>query len=64
MATYIIKGNNLRINAAKITQGLRKGDDFILLHYQEPVGYISSEVPKKLLKEAKAKEKEELLELE
>jgi len=29
------------------------------MHYKEPVGYITSEVPKKLLKEAGVEEKEE-----
>jgi hypothetical protein len=57
MAVYKISSADLRANAAKLTQGLRAGDNFILMHYRQPVGYITSEVPKKLLKEAGVKEK-------
>jgi hypothetical protein len=47
MATYIVKTSEMRQKAALITQGLRAGDSFVLIHYKEPVGYISSEVPMK-----------------
>lgn len=52
MATYIVKSTDLRQSAAKITQGLRAGDSYIIMHYKEAVGYITSEVPKRMLKEA------------
>ena len=49
MATYIIKGTDLRMNGAKIIQGLRSGDSYILMHYKLPVGYLTSEIPEELL---------------
>lgn len=64
MAVYKITSSDLRSNAAEMTQRLRAGDSFILMHYKEPVGYIASEVPKKLLKEAGAEEKKEFTEVE
>jgi len=57
MATFKISSSDLRTNAAELTKRLRAGDNFIIMHYKEPVGYITSEVPKKLLKEAGVKEK-------
>jgi hypothetical protein len=63
MATYIVKSTYLRQSAARISQGLRAGDSFVLMHYKEPVGYITSDVPKKLLKEAGLKERDEFPEL-
>lgn len=57
MAVYKITSSELRAKAAEMTQRLRAGDSFILMHYKEPVGYITSEVPKKLLKEAGVKER-------
>ena len=63
MATYIVKSTDLRQSAAKITQGLRVGDSYIIMHYKEAVGYITPEVPKKLLKEAGLKERDDFLEV-
>lgn len=63
MATYMVKTTELRQKAALITQGLRAGDSFVLVHYKTPVGYITADVPKKLLKEAGVKKKEEFPEV-
>ena len=41
MAVYKITSSDLRANAAKLTQQLRAGDSFILMHFKEPVGYIT-----------------------
>lgn len=51
MAIYMVKTSDLRQKAAMVTQGLRASDSFILIHYKTPVGYITPEIPKKLLKE-------------
>jgi hypothetical protein len=51
MATYMVKTSEMRQKAALITQGLRAGDSFIIVHYKSPVGYLTPKIPKKLLKE-------------
>lgn len=63
MPTYIVKSTELRQKASLISQGLRAGGSFILVHYNEPVGYITSQVPRKLLKEAGVKAGDEFPEV-
>ena len=62
MATYMVKTSEMRQKAALITQGLRAGDSFVLIHYKSPVGYITADVPKKFLKEAGVKERKDFRE--
>ncbi|MDY6797021.1 MAG: hypothetical protein SWK76_17325 [Actinomycetota bacterium] len=59
MAVYKISSSELRFKAADLTKALRAGDSFVLMHYNEPVGYISSEVPKKFVEEGEFKKREE-----
>lgn len=59
MATYIVKTTELRQKAAIIVQGLRAGDSFIIQHYRSYVGYISSYVPKDILKKIDAPDDED-----
>jgi len=63
MATYKGMTTELRQKASSITQGLRAGDSFALVHYKLPVGYITPEVPKELLKEVGIKERDEFPEV-
>ena len=59
MATYMVKSSELRSDAAKIVQGLRAGDSFVLMHYNEAVGYISPKIPKDILKKVGAAERDQ-----
>lgn len=59
MTTYMITSSELLSKAAGIQKALRVGDSFVLTHYRRPVGFITPEVPKKLLKQAGAREREE-----
>ena len=52
VVTYVIQSTDLRGRAAKIVQGLRAGDSFLIMHYKEPVGLISPKVPADILKKA------------
>jgi hypothetical protein len=52
VATYVIQSTDLRGRAAKIVQGLRRGDRFLVMHYKEPVGLISPKIPADILKKA------------
>ena len=63
MSTYIVKSTDFRQKASLITQGLRTGDSFIIFHYKSPVGYITPDVPRKLLKEAGVKPKDDFKEV-
>ncbi len=45
MAVRIISTTELRSKAAEVVLGLRRGDEFLIQHYKEIVGYITSEVP-------------------
>ena len=45
MAVRIISTTELRSKAAEVVQGLKRGDEFLIQHYTEIVGYITSEVP-------------------
>jgi hypothetical protein len=64
MATYIVKSTELRQKASMITQGLRTGDSFVLIHYKSPVGYLTPKIPKKLLKELGLKMRDEFPEMQ
>lgn len=63
MATYLVKTSEMRQKAALITQGLRSGDSFIIIHYKSPVGYLTPNIPKKLLKELGLKSQDEFPEV-
>lgn len=63
MATYLVKTSEMRQKAALITQGLRDGDSFIIIHYKSPVGYLTPKIPKKLLKEVGLKKQDEFPEV-
>jgi hypothetical protein len=52
MATHKVMTTELREKTATITQGLRAGDKFVLIHYKPQKGYITPKVPKELLSEA------------
>ncbi len=45
MAVRIISTTELRSKAAEVVQGLKRGDRFLIQHYTEIVGYITSEIP-------------------
>ncbi len=45
MAVRIISTTELRSKAAEVVLGLRRGDEFLIQHYKEIVGYVTSEVP-------------------
>lgn len=45
MAVRIISTTELRSKAAEVVLGLRRGDQFLIQHYKEIVGYITAEVP-------------------
>ncbi len=50
MAVRIISTTELRSQAAALVLGLRRGDKFLIQHYNEIVGYVTPEVPEDLKK--------------
>lgn len=50
MAVRIISTTELRSKAADMVLGLRRGDRFLIQHYNDIVGYITPEIPNDLLK--------------
>ncbi len=50
MAVRIISTTELRSKAAEMVLGLRRGDRFLIQHYNDIVGYITPEIPNDLLK--------------
>ncbi|MBC7230473.1 MAG: hypothetical protein H5T74_08810 [Actinobacteria bacterium] len=50
MAVRIISTTELRSKAADMVLGLRRGDRFLIQHYNDIVGYITPEIPSNLLK--------------
>ena len=50
MAVRIISTTELRTKAADMVLGLRRGDRFLIQHYNDIVGYITPEIPNDLLK--------------
>lgn len=50
MAVRIISTTELRSKAADMVLGLRRGDRFLIQHYNDIVGYITPEIPSDLLK--------------
>lgn len=61
MTVRIISTTELRSKAADMVLGLRRGDRFLIQHYNDIVGYITPEIPSDLLKKlgAKGKKSEE-----
>ena len=59
MAVRIISTTELRSKAADMVLGLRRGDKFLIQHYNDIVGYITPEVPPELLKKLGGKTKRE-----
>jgi len=55
MAVRIISTTELRSKAADMVLGLRRGDRFLIQHYNDIVGYITPEIPSELLKKLGAK---------
>jgi hypothetical protein len=49
MAVRIISTTELRSKAAEMVLGLRRGDRFLIQHYNDIVGYITPEIPSDLL---------------
>lgn len=45
-----MKSSQLRSDAAKVLNGLRAGDSYVLMHYKEALGYITPDIPKDVLK--------------
>jgi|GEM_PF-6191131 hypothetical protein len=41
MSTYMVNASEMRQKTALITQELRTGDSFIIVHYKSPVGYLT-----------------------
>lgn len=50
MAVKIISTTELRSKAADMVIGLRRGDRFLIQHYNDIVGYITPEIPEDILK--------------
>ncbi|MDD3719636.1 MAG: hypothetical protein PHP28_13365 [Actinomycetota bacterium] len=50
MAVRIISTTELRSKAADMVLGLRRGDRFLIQHYNDIVGYITPEIPSDLQK--------------
>lgn len=50
MAVRIISTTELRSKAADMVLGLRRGDRFLIQHYNDIVGYITPEIPEDLRK--------------
>jgi hypothetical protein len=50
MAVRIISTTELRSKAADMVLGLRRGDRFLIQHYNDIVGFITPEIPSDLLK--------------
>lgn len=50
MAVKIISTTELRSKAADMVIGLRRGDRFLIQHYNDIVGYITPEIPSEILK--------------
>ena len=59
MAVFIIKSTELRHEAARMLQGLHAGHSFVLMHYNDAVGYISPDIPEKILAKVVQKDKGE-----
>jgi hypothetical protein len=59
MAVRIISTTELRSKAADMVLGLRRGDRFLIQHYNDIVGYITPEIPSDLLKKMGGKSKRE-----
>jgi hypothetical protein len=50
MAVRIISTTELRSQAAALVLGLRRGDKFLIQHYNEIVGYVTPDIPEDLKK--------------
>lgn len=50
MAVKIISTTELRSKAADMVIGLRRGDRFLIQHYNDIVGYITPDIPEDILK--------------
>ncbi|WP_287154474.1 hypothetical protein [Candidatus Solincola tengchongensis] len=50
MAVKIISTTELRSKAADMVIGLRRGDRFLIQHYNDIVGYVTPEIPEEILK--------------
>jgi len=50
MAVKIISTTELRSKAADMVIGLRRGDRFLIQHYNDIVGYVTPEIPEDILK--------------
>lgn len=48
MAVRIISTTELRSKAADMVIGLRRGDRFLIQHYNDIVGFITPEIPSDL----------------
>ena len=55
MAVRIISTTELRSKAADMVLGLRRGDRFLIQHYNDIVGYITPEIPEELQKKIGAR---------
>lgn len=50
MAVKIISTTELRSKAADMVIGLRRGDRFLIQHYNDIVGYVTPEIPEDILR--------------
>jgi len=48
VAVRIISTTELRSQAAALVLGLRRGDKFLIQHYNEIVGFVTPEIPEEL----------------
>jgi hypothetical protein len=55
MAVRIISTTELRSKAADMVLGLRRGDRFLIQHYNDIVGYITPDIPADLQKKLGSK---------
>jgi hypothetical protein len=60
MAVRIISTTQLRSQAAALVLGLRRGDKFLIQHYNEIVGYVTPDIPEDLKKKQSSGKSERL----
>ena len=57
MEAKIVKTTELRSETSRILEGLRAGERYILVHYNDVVGLITPEIPKEILEKMKGKDR-------
>ena len=63
LATYKVKSTQLRSEAARIIEGLRAGDSYIISHYNSYLGYLTPDIPEEIIKKLGVKDRERFKEI-